>query len=180
MDYPPKTQVHPHQSFFGEDIFISDSSINFQHSPYQKIVSSLVWQQTHHWGHAFLMFNNHHRVYTFFNIWEIQTEPYYRENPQGREQQMDREQPNSRFFKDTSHLPGPIPSPGQAVSDSRPRCSLDECSFSVSLCKNVFCVYATAFVIFSSRQKGQKWKQEFSWGSKLPAQTVLAFLRHRQ
>lgn len=51
---------------------------------------------------------------------------------------MDREQPNSRFFKDTSHLPGPIPSPsGQAVSGSRPCCSLDECSFSESLCKNV-------------------------------------------
>lgn len=41
-------------------------------------------------------------------------------------------------------------------------------------------MYAVAFAILSSREKGQKWKQEFSWGSKLPGQRVLAFLRHRQ
>ena len=46
---------------------------------------------------------------------------------------MDREQANSRLFKGTSSLPGPIPSPRQAVSGSRPRCSLDAYSFSVFL-----------------------------------------------
>lgn len=50
---------------------------------------------------------------------------------------MDREQANSRLFKGTSHFPGPIPCPRQAVSGSRPRCSLDACSFSVFLCKSV-------------------------------------------
>lgn len=50
---------------------------------------------------------------------------------------MDREQANSRLFKGTSHLPGPIPSPRQAVSGSRPHCSLDMRSFSVFLCEIV-------------------------------------------
>lgn len=94
---------------------------------------------------------------------------------------MDREQPNSRFFKDTSHLPGPIPSPsGQAVSGSRPCCSLDECSFSESLCKNVLSRVCHSVCDLFFKAERTKVKTRVLMGKQIASPDSTSLFPHRQ